>query len=241
VTEEELPPIDGKAWMAYIRGGRAHFERVQRSWVVFWRNANDLLGLLHSVETNAVASLMLMQAPRSGQVDVDEFHEEFWAALDQRLHNLVAAAVSLIDHTRPLIAFYEHEPAFRAEFERRNDAVRLSPRASFVRALRNYLVHYGVAPLMQTMTLRPTTSEDWDELRIKLSAQGLLRWEKWNQQQRAYLENFEDGPPLRDEFKAYVEDMRDVYNWLFQQHAKLHPPGEIPEHLKVGRANHVMM
>ena len=103
MTEEELPPIDGEAWMAHIRGGRAHFERVQRSWTVFWRNANDLLGLLHSVETDVMASLMLMQDPGTVQPNIDEFHQEFWAALDQRLHNLVAATVSLIDHTRPLV------------------------------------------------------------------------------------------------------------------------------------------
>jgi hypothetical protein len=137
VTADELPPIDGRAYSQYIRDGRAHFDRVQRSWRVFVRNAAELVGRLRSVETNVAASLRLMQDPRTGDDDVDKFHQEFWNVLDQRLHNLVSSAASLVDHTRPLVGFYQYEPAFREEFKTRNETVAQSPRASFLRRLRN--------------------------------------------------------------------------------------------------------
>jgi hypothetical protein len=237
--EGGLPPIDGKAWSRYNRDGRAHFDRVTRSWSVFWRNANELVGLLHGVETDAVASLRLMQDPNHEDEDLREFHREFWAALDQRLHNLVAAAVSLIDHTRPLIDFYESDPAFQQEFTRRNAAVATSPRASFLRRLRNYLLHYGVAPMMQTMRLEATTTDQWDHLRVQLSAPTLLEWSGWSAKQREFIAGFDGGPPLRDVFVTYAEDMRDLYVWLFEQHSKLHVPGEPPPHLTEGKADWV--
>lgn len=232
-------PIDGQAWTDYTRTGRAHFDRVRRSWTVFWRNANELVGLLHAVETDPVSSLRLMQDPGSGDEDLDQFHREFWEALDQRLHNLVSSAVSLVDHTRPLVGFYEHEPAFQDAFTAKNDLVAKSPRASFLRRLRNYLLHYGMAPVMQTMSLGPTTVGEWDHLRIQLSAEALLSWSGWNAVQREYLGTFDGGPPLREECVAYAEDMRDLYTWLFQQFRTLHVPGVPPPHLTEGRADWV--
>lgn len=232
-------PIDGRAWSEYNRAGRAHFDRVQRSWTVFSRNANELVGLLHAVETDAVASLRLMQDFGSGDEELDRFHREFWKTLDQRLHNLVSSAFSIVDHTRPLVTFYEDEPAFQDEFKAKNDVVARSPRASFLRRLRNYLLHYGVAPLMQTMSLGPTTSAEWDHLQIKLSARGLLAWSGWNQVQRQFLESFDGGPPLREVCVAYADDMRDLYTWLFQQHPALHVPAVPPPHLTEGRADWV--
>lgn len=237
---EDLPPIDGNAWSTYTRSGRAHFERVQRSWVVFWRNANELVGLLHSVETNVVASLALMQDRQEGTEEERRARQAFWDELDQRLHNLLASAVSLVDHTRPLVDFYVYEPVFQQEFRSRNDAVAQSPRASFLRNLRNYLLHKGVAPLMQTMRLETTAADEWDHLRIQLSGDGLLRWPKWNAKQRGFIQSFDGGPPLRDVCVGYAEDMRDVYVWLFQQHAVLHPPGVVPQHLRTGRADHIV-
>lgn len=178
-----------------------------------------------------------MQDPRTGDDDVDKFHQEFWDALDQRLHNLVSSAASLVDHTRPLVDFYEYEPAFREEFKTRNETVAQSPRASFLRRLRNYLLHYGMAPLMETMRLETTTAEEWDHLRVQLSGDGLLGWDGWNRTQRAFISSFEGGPPLREICHAYADDMRELYAWLFEQFPRLHVPGEVPRHLREGRAD----
>ncbi len=236
VDEARLEPVDGKAWSEYNRTGRSHFDRVQRSWNIFWRNADELVGLLHSVETNPVASLRLTQDTGAGDEELDRFHREFWDALDQRLHNLVSSAVSLIDHTRPLVDFYEHEPTFQDEFRAKNEEVARSAHASFLRRLRNYLLHYGVAPLMQTIRLEATFTDQWDHLRIQLSANDLLAWSGWNQEQREFLESFDGGPPLRDVCVGYAEDMRNLYTWLFAQHSRLHVPGVPPRHLTEGRA-----
>jgi hypothetical protein len=239
MTDSSARPIDGNAWSEYIDTGRVHFNRVHRSWNVFWRNANEMVGLLRSVEADAVSSLRLMQEPSAGDQELTEFHREFWQALDQRLHNLLSSATSVIDHTRPLVAFYEHEPDFQAEFQDRNGRVASSPRATFLRRLRNYLLHYGVAPLMQTLRLGPTTAQEWDHLRVQLSGIRLLVWDGWNREQREFIGSFDNGPPLREICVQYAEDMRELYMWLFEQHARLHVPGVPPRHLTEGRADRV--
>ncbi|MEV5695764.1 hypothetical protein [Micromonospora globbae] len=230
---DEAQVVDMRAWGQYVRDGRGHFDRVVRSFNTFGRNARELVMLLHSVETDPVKSLTLMTDSDGPLEGAEAFRTEFWAQVDQRLHNMVSAAIALVDHTRPLVKFYEqYESDFTREFAARSQAVAQSPRAVFLRRLRNYLVHCGVAPTMQTMRLGEVAAEDWDHLRIQLSAAGLLRWDGWNGPSREFIESHDGGPALREVTQAYFDDMRKLYEWLFQQYAVLHVPGVPPKHLQ---------
>lgn len=232
-VSDDAQPIDGRAWGQYVRDGRSHFDRVVRSFNTFGRNAGELVMLLRSVETEPLRSLTLMQVSGGPKEDADAFREEFWAQVDQRLHNMVSAAIAVVDHTRPLVTFYEqHEADFTREFAARSQAIAQSPRAVFLRRLRNYLVHCGVAPTMQTIRLEAVTVEDWDHLRIKLSAAGLLAWDGWTAASREFIESHDGGPPLREVTQTYFDDMRGLYGWLFEQVPLLHPPGVPPKHLR---------
>lgn len=242
--DEELPPIDGRALSAYYRDGRRHFDRVSRSWRVVTMNGRELVELLHGVESNPVRSMLLMGGlpqvddTTEWEAQYNELHATFWPALDQRLHNLLAAIVSLVDHTRPLIRFYEDAaPEFCAECEDRNGAVRDSFRGEFVRRFRNYLLHYGFAPLSQRLLL---TGSDWsDQFTINLDRESLLAWDDWTVPAREFLESFEEDIHLRAVVVEYLNEMQAVYQWLLEQHQVLHPPGGIPPHLRKGRANWV--
>jgi hypothetical protein len=229
---DDAQPIDIRAWGQYVRDGRSHFDRVGRSFNTFGRNAGELVMLLHSVETDPLKSLTLMQDSDGPMNDAEAFRGEFWAQVDQRLHNMVSAAITVVDHTRPLIKFYEeHESDFTREFTARSQTIAQSPRAAFLRRLRNYLVHYGVAPTMQTMRLDAVAGEDWDHLRIKLSAAGLLVWDGWTAPGREFIESHDGGPALREVTEAYFDDMHELYVWLLQQYTVLHVPGVPPKHL----------
>lgn len=243
-----LPPIDGNAWSAYISEGRRHFDRVVRSRNVFVRNANELVALLTDAENNIFHALALMEAgpaedapepTRQELIDAAKaYRDEFWQVLDQRLHNLVASLASLIDQTRPLIAFYDQEPVFQQEFQRRNRAVAGHVRSKFVRRLRNYLLHAGVAPLVQTMRLGGDPSEP--HLEIKLSSHALLLWSGFTGEVRQYIEDHADGLPLGRIVREYVTDMVGVYAWLMEQYTSLHEPGTPPRHLREGHAPEVL-
>lgn len=230
MTEEKA--IDPAAWGDYVRNGQSHFDRVVRSFNVFGRNAGELVELIRAVETDVLSSLRLMGSAGSDDEEAEWFRQEFWGRLDQRLHNMVSAAVSLVDHTRPLINFYRHENDFQSAWEQRNVAVATSPQALFLRRLRNYLLHYGMAATAQTMRLGPEKeAKEWDDLTIRLSASGLLRYDGWNAENRAYIQSFYGGPPLRQIATEYADEMVTLYRWLFEQYRTLHVAGVPPAHL----------
>jgi len=243
-----LPPIDGNAWSAYIEGGRRHFDRVVRTRNVLVRNANEVVALLTEAENNIFHALALMEAGPAGDTpeptrqqlleEATAYRDEFWQALDQRLHNLVASVGSLVDQTRPLIEFYDEEPAFQREFRRRNGAVAGHARSKFLMRLRNYLLHAGVAPLAQTMRLGGDPSEP--HLEVKLSSQGLLLWSGFTGEVCQFIEDHPEGLHLRQIVREYVTDMVGVYDWLMEQYTTLHEPGTPPRHLREGRASEVL-
>lgn len=223
--------INGAAWGKFVRDGREHFDRVTRSFNVFARNAQELIEHVASAETDLHSSLRLIMDPRSCDEETIRFRQDFWAALDQRLHNMVSSAVTVVDHTRGLVRHYHRDNAFVAEWESRSREVATSPRAVFLRRLRNYLLHAGNAPILQTLDLNVSPSGSWNNFTIKLSADGLLNWPDWTAPARAYIESFDGGPALRLTTEGYRDDMIALYQWLTDQYPLLHPPGVPPPHL----------
>jgi hypothetical protein len=106
-----------------------------------------------------------------------------------------------------------------AEYERRNAIVTELDESRFLRDLRNYLLHFGVAPLLQTLTFgRGEEAEAFHHL-LKLNAARLLEHDKWSSRSKRYLGGFpeRDGPVLRDDVVVYATAMQDLYLWLFAQ------------------------
>jgi hypothetical protein len=145
---------------------------------------------------------------------------EFWDEVDQRLHNFVSSAIGLVDHTRRLTKYFAPDvPDTVAEYERRNASVFDLDEASFLRDLRNYLLHFGVAPLLQTMSFNRREDGDTFDHLLKLNAARLLEHDKWSAQSKRYLGGFadRDGPVLRDDVVVYASAMQELFSWLFAQ------------------------
>lgn len=211
------------------------------------RNANELVELLVDAENDASKALALIGAAPAPDTatevrerlvsEAQSFKDEFWPTLDQRLHNLVASVTSLVDHTRPLVDFYSEEPEFQEEFRARNSRVAKHPRSKFIRRLRNFLVHAGMAPVVSTVRLGGDPSAP--HLQVKLSAEGLLRWPGFDGEARSFIAEHTDGLPLLLVIGEYISDMVALYQWLFAQYPRLHEPGRPPRHLREGRTPQV--
>ena len=102
MTDDDQRPVDGNLWGQWVRAGNDRWEVVRRSWSVFVRNTTELVDLLKIPANDVATSRQLMRDDR-------EATALFWEELDQRLHNQLASAVSLVDHTRRLLAYYETE------------------------------------------------------------------------------------------------------------------------------------
>jgi hypothetical protein len=221
-------PIDGGRWGEWVRGGTELWEVVRRSYSVFARNTTELMNILNIPSTDAMVGLQLMGDDR-------EATAPYWEQLDQRLHNQLASAVSLIDHQRRLLSYYVADfPAVVADYSSRNDGIIGMGEAAFLRDLRNYLLHYGAAPVLQTFELGQTEISRGRYL-LKLSAEQLLRWDGWKAAARGYLSSFgeRDGPLLGRDVATYATAMGGLFAWLFEQRQVVMDGANVPNRLRI--------
>jgi hypothetical protein len=129
-------------WIAHQR-----WEALRRTVDLHSRNLADLEPLIGAPSNDIELAMQLSQ-----DIDVEApvVREQYWAAMDQRLHNALASAITLVDHVRRLIQHYPGT-VLAAEFERRNAEIKNDNGAAFIRRLRNYIVHYAVLPLGHEM------------------------------------------------------------------------------------------
>jgi len=191
---------------------RDRWDELRRSTNVFARNVGELRGLLVVAETNEQIAVELIQNMHAPTV-----RDEYTAQLDQKLHNMIAASVSLVDHTRRLLKCYS-DTEFSADFEARNDVVRHAPVAAFLRRLRNYLLHYGMAPFSYSLRVHDGAGMD---SRVTLNSAALLEYSDWGSA-RAYIVASGQEIHLSVAVDQYSAAMRDLYNWVFAQFEGLH-------------------
>jgi hypothetical protein len=203
---------------------------VRRSWSIFVRNTTALIDLLKSPSSDIGLALQLMDPdPRVGV--------QFWEELDQRLHNQVASAGSLVDHTRPLMDYYRADtPAIVAEFESRNGLIMEMNETAFLRNLRNYLLHYGEPPVVHTLTMGASAGTGGLGHVVKLKAAHLLKWSGWSAQSRRYLSSFADGdgPVLGQVVADYGNAMSELYTWLLDQRQAVNNHPNVLDRFRTG-------
>jgi hypothetical protein len=220
--------VDMSRWGEWVRAGSERWTVVGRSWSVFQRNTTELMNLLNTPATDPVVAAHLMVDDGTGPAP-------FWEELDQRLHNQLASAASLVDHRRRLLRYYKADfPAFIAEDATRNASVAQMKEGAFLGDLRNYLLHYGSPPLIQSLKLGPNRAGGSGHS-VKLSAARLLEWRKWSAASRDYLASFgeRDGPVLGRDVAAYANAMSGLFTWFFQQRQVVMDGGNVPDRLRI--------
>ena len=220
---EEARPVDGAKWGAWVHGGAERLDSLGRSWTVFARNTDELLEVLDRPNNDVAFSMVLMGDDRDAI-------GPFWSEVDQRLHNALASAVSLVDHTRPLLEYLGSDvPAIVSEYTERNAKIMAMNETKFLRKLRNYLLHYGSAPILQSISLNSSHHS------LKLNAARLLEWSEWNVQMREYLSGFgdNDGPLLREDVATYARAMYEMFSWLFGQRVSIFNDPDVLERFRI--------
>jgi hypothetical protein len=215
--------IDASAWGAWARAGADRWDVLGRSWTTFARNTTELIDLLNRAADLTLA-LTLMNDDRQA--------DGFWPELDQRLHNQLASMGTLIDHSRRLIKYYRPDaPTLAAEYEAHKASVIATDEAAFLGDLRNYLLHYSLPAVVQTLTMGAGTARH----AIKLSSPRLLEWDNWSPQAHAYLSGFgpRDGPVLGADIAAYSNAMRGFYTWLFDQRPVVRSMNNAPARFRI--------
>jgi len=187
------------------------WDALRASLGVFRGNAAELRSMLQDAATPPLA-LQLVQKPPSA----------WMLELQRRLHNYVAGAKTLVDHTRRLLKMYP-DTNLAAEYEPRKHEVATAPATAFFNDLRNYVLHHRLPfPGHQLKMTGPAAAVQSFESNVLLSTSGLLEWDKWSATARTFLETQTDDVDLLQTMNEHQALVEQLYAWLLRQFPALH-------------------
>jgi len=193
------------------------------------KNKGELLAILTQLGGDAMLAIEMVQNVRPPVVR-DAVNLE----LDQRLHNYVASAGSLIDQTRRLVDRYPGT-SFALEYVTRKDGVIKTPVVAFVRDLRNFALHRSLPFLGHNISFsneeRSLTSE------VRLSTAQLRTWKGWSATARKYLEVNPHHIDLHSAVTEHALVFDQTWSWLFAQHPGIHRNDAVAVNELIGEYN----
>ena len=178
-------------------------------YAVLVPNRDELLGLLERAASDADLAVELFQNVRRSVV-----RTRFDGAVMRGLHNYVASAMTLVDHTRRVMR--DRTGPIVEEFALRKQDVVANPEVPFIQGLRNFVLHHSLPFVGHQVRLQPqpnviATSE------IQLSVSELAQWEGWSASTRAFIESHGEALALRPIIRRHSELVVDLNLWLYGQ------------------------
>lgn len=190
-------------------------QAMQSSFQVFEGNFAELVKLLEPLE-DPRESLFNYAAP-----DKSENLDHLITETKRLLHNFLASAKSLVDHTRVIVnRLYPQDHEFRSEYQRKlNQDLASNVLQKFVQNLRNYTQHYTLPVLALQITFLGESNDLNSTLRIDVEM--LKQWDKWGSS-KAYLDSLKEGLPIIALASRYYILIQDFYIWLSERQSEIH-------------------
>jgi hypothetical protein len=190
--DEELQAIEGRiarhpGYLNYAQAS-ALLATIKHVVEPNWR---ELLAALDAPNANPMLALELVQNVRKPVV-----RDKFRATLDQKLHNYLAGAFTLVDHVRRIVESRNDEPVEKMLAAK--PALLANPEVSFMQDLRNFTLHRTLPVTSSRVNVTaPNQAEMTMESFIELSIPSLLEWKKWTSTSKAFLAAQGDAVNLR--------------------------------------------
>jgi len=187
------------------------FDLIGRAYKIHLGNYHDLNSLFTKYYTLSFAVKFWRQ---DGEKDREEFIHE----LIRALHNFLASTSTLVDHTRVVNRLIYNRHDFLQEYEERvKRELASSDLVQFVKRLRNYFTHVGVAPLRLSHEIK--NGEFIVDL--TLLKDELLKHDGWNAKSREFIETFEKEASLRPLIDSYCNRIQEFYLWYQNRFAEI--------------------
>lgn len=133
------------------------------------------------------------------------------------LHNFLASAFSLVDHTRNIVEKLYSSTEFEHEYKQKlQQDVKDSLICKFIKVLRHYTLHYK----LPILSLQITSGENLN-FTMRLDVESLRQYKKWDGA-NAYLENLDDDLCVLTLVDEYYESIKKFYTWLNERQASIH-------------------
>lgn len=204
----------GRRYDAYDQSKEMEIYRnlraLQSSFQVFEMNFHELMCCLQPL-TDVRQSLSLYNQQKMENVDA------LIAETKRLLHNFLASAKSLVDHTRVIVKRLYEGHVFLDEYESKmNQDLAQNPVQKFIQRLRNYTQHYT----LPILALQISFSDDLN-FNVKMDVKVLKRWNDWKSS-KTYLETLGDNFCIATLASEYYALIYDFYTWLMNRQQELH-------------------
>lgn len=207
-VEDLLRQITDSAGSAYLN--RVH----QRSFSlnVFQMNAVELVETAQRVKDPDQGMAFMMEKNHEAGLQA---HRE----LNRHVHNFVASALTLVEHTRGFMRKHYAGTDLLVTYEEQVKATfAQSPVVQFVQGLRNYMLHRGLpnSSMFMKFTTTPgaTDGSGTVESGVHYDTASLLDWDGWRPVARAYLVQSGEHLDLQEFAEEYLTLINQFYGWL---------------------------
>lgn len=141
------------------------------------------------------------------------------------LHNLVASAKTLVEHTRILIKEWYADTEFLRDYEIEvKKRFAGNPTVGFIEDLRNFGLHFRLPLISALFEIKnnPDTNEATAKQSIILDKSNLLQWQGWTAKGKIYLESANDRIGLEEVIDRYFQDVNDFHQWMRDRLVGIH-------------------
>ena len=191
----------------------------------------DLGGSYYVFESNYLWLVRALDYFRREEVFMELWREDNRAKLasfidevTRLLHNFLAGAKSLVDHTRVFTDDIYEGHGFKKVYQEKVDRDLMhSPIVCFVQNLRNYVLHKQLPIASARLSLKGggATITEFDNT-IKLDVNELREWDKWKPESRVFLDSLDDKVQIREVAEKYEGAIRASYQWFGEQQTQVH-------------------
>ncbi len=187
---------------------------------VFRMNAQELIEITRRVSDSDEGLRLMSQNNREAGKQI---HRE----VNRRLHNFVAASLTLIEHTRVFmrerytgtVVFELYQAKVAAEFSN-------EPLARFLQDLRNYMLHKGLpeSTMFLAYESNPQMPDGGGELTtgIRYNANILLAWDGWKAPAKTFIENAGEYVDIHAFVDTYTDKVILFHEWLQNELDRFH-------------------
>lgn len=198
----------------------SRFDTLETLFRVFRRNFEELQILLSAAQSPTAIK----------HIWVFDKHNDLMTVLQEitrLVHNFVASAKTVVDHTRIIIHKAYDKTDFLEEYKVEVQKRFLNdPVAGFIEDLRNYCLHYSL-PLTSAnfVAKRTDVNEPFTaEQTITLRKSQLERWKKWTEKGKPYLAKMDENIPVQPLIEQYYAQVRDFHIWIRTKMEEIHAP-----------------
>lgn len=140
------------------------------------------------------------------------------------VHNFLASAMTLVDHTRIIIRENYKGTSFHTEYQDEIDK-RFSenPLPQFIKDFRNYALHYSlpITGFRNSVRTNQATGDQEERVAFFINKSTLLIWLGWKKG-KDYLERLDEEISIENLIDDYYKIVFDFHTWLHNRLNEIH-------------------